>query len=68
MIKAGQFNLFDDDSLVGVEDFFVNVGPKLFQHEVGSVDDVAGKPFLANLGSGAVFGWVVEGGCAGCST
>ncbi len=52
--------------LVGVEDFFVDVGPELFEGEVGGVDEVAGEPLLADFGPGAVFGGVVEGGDSGC--
>ena len=53
------------DGLVRVEEFFVDVGPELFEGEVGGVDDVAGEPLLADFGPGAVLGGVVEGGYAG---
>jgi hypothetical protein len=49
---------------VGVEELLVDVGPKLFEDEVGAVDEVAGEPLLADLGPCAVVGGVVEGGDA----
>ena len=46
---------------MGVEYFLVDVGPELFEGEVGAVDDVTGEPLLADFGPGAVLGGVVEG-------
>lgn len=56
---------FGGRSLAGVEELVVDVGPELFEGEVGAVDDVAGEPLLADLGPGAVLGGVVESGDTG---
>jgi hypothetical protein len=63
--KEKEFGTLPEFALVGVEDFFVDVGPELFEGEVGGVDDIAGEPLLSDLGPGAVFGGVVESGDAG---
>ncbi len=52
--------------LVSMEELLVDVGPELFEGEVGGVDEVAGEPLLADLGPGAVVGGVVEGRDACC--
>ena len=43
----------------------VDIGPELFEGEVGAVNEAACEPLLADFGPGAVFGGVVEGGDAG---
>ncbi len=43
-----------------MEDCLVDIGPELFQHKVGAVDQVAGEPLLADLGPRAVLRRVVE--------
>ena len=50
--------------LLCVEDRVVDIGPELFEGEVGAVNEAACEPLLADFGPGAVFGGVVERGDA----
>ena len=47
-----------------MEELVVDIGPELFEGEVGAVDEATGEPLLADFGPGAVLGGVVEGGDA----